>query len=150
MWSTLAYPLFFFVVVRGLLYVFIVLLYVRLIEVIASNGSDEKIKIYELRLIKFVLSRCFPVAKQISIKLLLHTNFLFHQTLDSPLCAEIKFDCCYRASKRAQTIKIETWLIFLMFSLAIIMGNWRANNNKKNVWNLHEINFNLKSVMLPE
>lgn len=60
---------------RGFLYVFIVLLCVYLIEVIASNGSDEKIKIYELRAIKvrFFLSSC----QQISVKTLFYMNFLF-------------------------------------------------------------------------
>lgn len=125
---------------------------VYLIEVIASNGSDEKIKIYELRAIKVRFS-CSHQAKQISIKSLFYMKFPLRSKWS--FGAENHISMLYGIGGTWNDRKIETWLIFLMFSLVIITvgkitpAYFPETKARKNMI-FHKINFNLKSVKLPE
>lgn len=99
----------------------------------------------------------FCDAKQISIKSLFYEFPLPSKCESSALKSNLTAAASRRASKRSN--HIETWLIFLMFSLAIIIGN--EEHKKKHFTTrlsekkllfcmeiiLHKINFNLKSVI---
>lgn len=148
MWSTLAYPFF-----RGFLYVFIVPLCVYILsKSLHQMAAMKKIKIYELRAIKVRFS-CSHQAKQISIKSLFYMKFPLRSKWS--FGAENHISMLYGIGGTRNDRKIETWLIFLMFSLVIITvgkitpAYFPETKARKNMI-FHKINFNLKSVKLPE